>query len=158
MTAAKNTSDGSNSQTNEWSYWAYLALGPFPFWLLPLPLALPGSFLGPGPSLGLPWALPGRSFGPGTWALGPQKPIQQVKKSIQRLKRPMTAAKKNIDSSNYQTSGWHHWANWALVATPLPVPQSVPFLPGPSLGLTVPSLGPPWPPPRPSLGPSLKFG
>ena len=146
MIAAKKTTDGSNSQTNEWYYWAYLALGPFPFWLLPLPLALPGSFLGPGPSLGLPWALPGRSFGPGTWALGPQKPIQQVKKSIQRLKRPMTAAKKNIDSSNYQTSGWHHWANWALVATPLPAPplfRSSWALPGPHRALPGPSLAPP---------------
>ncbi len=138
MTAAKNTTDGSNSQTNEWYYWAYLALGPFPFWLLPLPLALPGSFLGPGPSLGLPWALPGRSFGPGTWALGPQKPIQQLKKTIQQLTKPMTAAKKKHDSSNYQTSGWHHWANWALVPTP---PLGLP--------LCRSSLGPPWAPPCP---------
>ncbi len=53
MIAARKHIDGSNSQTNEWYYWALLALGPFLFWLLPPSLALHGSLLGPGSSLDL---------------------------------------------------------------------------------------------------------
>ena len=92
MTAAKNTTDGSNSQTNEWYYWAYLAVGPFPPWLLPPPLGPPWAFPGP-------WALPGPSLGPpwaflGPWALGPG-----AAKTDTATKKTDTAAKKNKNSS-----------------------------------------------------------
>ena len=63
----------------------------------------------------------------------------------------MTAARKNNDNSNYQTSEQYPWANWALVPAPLAQAPSVPFRPGPSQGLPCvpwalpgPLLGPPW--------------
>ena len=67
----------------------------------------------------------------------------------QKLQKPMIAAKKTNDSSNYQTNGWYDWANWAQGPhTPLGSPWG---LPGPFLGpswallrLPSPLLGPSW--------------
>ena len=68
----------------------------------------------------------------------------------QKLQKPMIAAKKTNDSSNYQTNGWYDWANWALGPHTLWAPPGACLGPSWALpGLSCASLRPSWALPGP---------